>query len=151
MGSTPLLFFENVKKKASKKLPQNVWIRVHPPPPFWTMSKSKRFFSRYVFPKPKCVAKRQFQPIWATFWPPWGHNWDILGLANVPNWSAWMSSIPFQPGSSIVLLNRWSHLALIVQMPVWPFLGPWRAQICEMPCAQVRTEVSAHCGTRKNH
>ena len=39
--------------------------------------------------KPKCVAKRQFQPIWATFWPPWGHNWDILGLANGPNWSAW--------------------------------------------------------------
>ena len=74
--------------------------------------------------KPKCVAKRQFQPIWATFWPPWGHNWDILGLANGPNWSAWMSSMPFQPGSSIVLLNRWSHLALIVKMPVLALFGP---------------------------
>ena len=75
--------------------------------------------------KPKCVAKRQFQPIRATFGPPWGHNWDILGLANEPNWSAWMSSVPFQPGSSIVLLNRWSHLALIVKMPVLALCGPF--------------------------
>ena len=74
--------------------------------------------------EPKCVAKSQFKPIWPTFWPPWDHNWDILGLANGPNWSAWMSSVPFQPGSSIVLLNWWSHLALIMKMPVLALFGP---------------------------
>ena len=44
-------------------------------------------------------------------------------------------------------------MALIVKMPILAllglFFGPWKAQILETPCAQVGTEVSAHCGIRK--
>ena len=41
-----------------------------------------------------------FQPIWDTFWLALDHIWDIVGLANGPNWSALMSSVLFQPCSN---------------------------------------------------
>ena len=34
--------------------------------------------------------------------PPSSHIWEILGLANGVNWSAWMSSLPLQPHSNNV-------------------------------------------------
>ena len=73
--------------------------------------------------------KGYFQLIWDTFWPPLDHTCDILGLANRPNWSAWMSSKPFQPFSNIVPLNRWANITLIVKLPIFGpfrvFFGPW--------------------------
>ena len=29
------------------------------------------------------------------FLAPWGHIWDIMGLANGTNWPTWMSSVLF--------------------------------------------------------
>ena len=64
-----------------------------------------------------------------------------------------MSSVPFQPHSNNVPLNRWPFIALIVIIQILAhfglFLGPWRAQVCETPFGQVGTEVSAHYGIRK--
>ena len=104
---------------------------------------------------PICMAKWLFSLNLGHLLPPSGHIWEILGLANGANWSAWMSSVPFQPHSNNVPINRWSHIALIVKMQILAhfghFLVPWRAQICETPCAQVGTEVIARYGTRKKY
>ena len=63
--------------------------------PFWA------FFPHQHRPyEPICVAKALFSVCLAKILAPLGHIWDILGLANEPNWSAWMSWVPFQPGSS---------------------------------------------------
>ena len=43
---------EKVQKKAQKKLPQNFWIWVGSPPPFWTMSKRKQLLFKDYFPMP---------------------------------------------------------------------------------------------------
>ena len=86
--------------------------------------------------------------LFGPFLPPSGHIWEILGLANGVNWSALMSSVPFQPHSNNVPLNRWPHIALTLAHYVL-FLGPCTAQVCETPCAQAGTEVSAYYGIRK--
>jgi hypothetical protein len=103
---------------------------------------------RFVWPK------GYFQPFLATFWPPWGHIWDILGLANGPNWSAWMSLVLFQPRSNIVSLNSGSPMALIVKMPMLAlfgaFLGPRGPKYVK--CAELKLERrSVHIvGAEKN-
>ena len=52
--------------------------------------------------------KRQFQHIGPLFGlGPWGHIWDILGLANCPNWSAWMSSVLLQHCSNLSRKKVW--------------------------------------------
>ena len=50
MGSTPPPFLQNVQKKDQKKLPQNFWIRVGPPPPFGQCPKGSSFFLKEYFP-----------------------------------------------------------------------------------------------------
>ena len=51
MGSTPPPpSINNVQKKAQKKLTQNFWIWVGPPPSLLEMSKRKELFFRDYFP-----------------------------------------------------------------------------------------------------
>ena len=65
---------------------------------------------RFVWPK------RYFQPILATFWPPWDTICDFLGLANGPNWCVWLSSVLFRPFSahSIISFGSVAYLAYLI-------------------------------------
>ena len=71
------------------------------------------------------VAKRLFQCIWGLFLTHLGPN---LGHFGSDKWAKLVSlnvlgAVPtlFQP----VPLNRWSHMALLVKMPIWALFGPW--------------------------
>ena len=80
-------------------------------------------------PGPIYVGKRLFLACFGQFLAPLGPH---LGYSGSDKWA------------KLVILNV-----------LWPyfgaFLGPWKAQICEMPGAQVGTELRAHSGTKKKH
>ena len=63
-----------------------------------------------------------FQPIWDTFWLALDHIWDILGLANGPNWSALMSSVLFQPCSNQFYKNYGIKAYYVIFGSKSPFL-----------------------------
>ena len=102
-----------------------------------------------------CVANRLFSAYLGLFLAAMG---PYLGDFRSGKWAKLvslndLSAVPalFQP----VPLNRWSHMTLLVKMPIWAFywsfLGPGKAQIWKMPGGQVGTEVSALMGPEKNH
>ena len=100
-----------------------------------------------VCPYAPCWVLSLFCPFQPKIWP--------LGQLVWPNgYFHFITSVTIQPHSNNVPINRWPQIALIVIIQIFAhfglFLGPWRAQVCETPCAQVGTEVSAHYGIRKN-
>ena len=59
-----------------------------------------------------------FQIIWAACCPPWSHIWDILGLANRLNLSAWMSC------SNLVLPQSTNNYGIEAYLAYYIIFGP---------------------------
>ena len=89
--------------------------------------------------RPICMANRLFQPIWATFWPTLGHIWGILGLANGPNWSAWVSSVLFQPCSNLVPTCSNKSYGIKAYLDYFVIFGPTLA--CSGPLSSKWTKL----------
>ena len=91
--------------------------------------------SQFVVPLPTqnltygliCMAKWLFSLYLGHLFPPSGHVWEILGLANGVNWSARMSSSPLHPHSNNVWWNRWPYIALIMIIPILAHFGSFWA------------------------